>query len=359
MRSAPAVARDGTAAPGRAGNVPRRLGRAAAACLCALVTAWGVLALWFQLPTIPAVVIGTLLGLSGTLASWTLLRRCQYGAWYKAVAVFAASVLLLGAWWQSLAPSHDRLWADDVARLLESRIEGERVTLHHVRNFAWRSETDYTARWETRAYDLSRLKSADLILSYWMGPHIAHTLVSFGFDDGQRLVFSLEIRKESHEAFSAVGGFFRQFEQVMIAADESDIVKTRTNARGEQVYLYPVKIERAQLRALFLAYLKQAQQLRQAPSFYNTMTRNCTTIIFDLARQIAPGLPLDYRLLLSGHFAEYAQQQGALVSNLPFPELMAASHINARARHAAGASAADFSRAIRLGLPGAQAQKLP
>lgn len=327
------------------------------ACLCTLVAAWGVLALWFQLAAGPAVFLGALLGGSGTAAAWMLLRRSQDHAWYKAVSVFAAAVLLLMLWWQSITPSHERVWADDVARLLESRIEGDRVMLRNVRSFNWRSETDYTPRWETRSYDLRQLKSADLILSYWMGPHIAHTLVSFGFDDGRRLVFSLEIRKEGHESFSAVGGFFRRFEQVIIAADERDIVKTRSNARGEEVYLYPVKITRSQLRSLFLAYLEQAAQLRHAPSFYNTMTSNCTTIIFDLARQIAPGLPLDYRLLLSGHFAEYAYEQGALASSLPYPRLQALGHINARAQAADGAGSAAFSHAIRAGIPGAGGQE--
>jgi hypothetical protein len=98
---------------------------------------------------------------------------------------------------------HTNVWADDVAQLLEA---GSTATmfLNNVRNFQWRSETDYTPQWESRTYDLDRLRSADLVL-YWMGPHIAHTLVSFGFDGGERVVFSLEIRKERHESFSAIG----------------------------------------------------------------------------------------------------------------------------------------------------------
>jgi len=342
------------AAPARGGWL-RRLGRGALALVVLLFTAWGAGALWFQLGPGRAQFALLPWCLAGAAAAWALLRRRPGRAGKTALAVFAAAALLLFAWWQSLAPSHARAWADDVARLLEARVAGDQVTLRNVRNFDWRSETDYTPRWETRELDLRGLRSADLILSYWMGPHIAHTLVSFGFDDGRRLVFSLEIRKERQEAFSAVGGFFRQFEQVIIAADESDIVKTRSNARGEQVYLYPVKITRPQLRSLFLAYLNQAEQLRRSPSFYNTLTSNCTTIIFHLARQIAPGLPLDYRLLLSGHFAEYAYDQGALASTLPYKQLQALGHINARAQAAAAANPAAFSDAIRVGIPGAGA----
>src|SRR5690606_21094722 len=104
----------------------------------------------------------------------------------------------------SLRPQQQRDWADDVAVLLEPEVHGNRVVLHGVRDFDWRSDSDYTARWEDREYDLDKLVSADLAMSYWMGPHIAHTLVSFGFSDGQRLVFSLEIRKERGESFSAL-----------------------------------------------------------------------------------------------------------------------------------------------------------
>ncbi|CAM5183379.1 Lnb N-terminal periplasmic domain-containing protein [Alishewanella longhuensis] len=155
-------------------------------------------------------------------------------------------------------------------------------------------------------------------------------MVSFGFTDGQQLVFSLEIRKEQHESFSAIGGFFRQFEQVIIAADEQDIIRTRSNARQEDVYLYRLVMTQPQLRTLFLGYLETAESLRKTPQFYNTLSSNCTTIVFDLARQIAPNIPLDHRLLLSGHFAEYAYDFGALTPGYSYTELKARGYINPR-----------------------------
>ena len=133
--------------------------------------------------------------------------------------------ICLGAgavWWVLQKPSNNRIWADDVSQLLQSEVQGDQVKLINVRNFEWRTETDYSPRWEKREYDLSLLQSADLILSYWMGPHIAHTLVSFGFTDGRQLVYSLEIRKEKGEQFSAIAGFFRQYESILVAADERD-----------------------------------------------------------------------------------------------------------------------------------------
>ena len=241
--------------------------------------------------------------------------------------------------------------------MLEAGIDGSHVHLKNVRNFEWRSETDYTPQWENRTYDLDRLRSADLVLSYWMGPHIAHTLVSFGFDGGERVVFSLEIRKERHESFSAIGGFFRQFEQILVAADERDIVRTRSNARGEAVYLYRLQMSQANVRALFLEYLHAANELRRTPRFYNTLTSNCTTIVFELARLIAPALPADYRLLLSGHFAEYIHDLHGLTPGHRYAELQALGHINERAL-ASDASGDDFSMSIRQGVPGVPADEV-
>lgn len=342
------------------------LGRAVSTLVLAVLAAWGTGALWFQLPrpaALAAVCAWCALGLAAVLAPWIWPgRRRTVGL----LAAFAAAALALLAWWQSLAPSHDRVWADDVARLLAPEIDGDRVVLHNVRNFDWVTETRYTPRWETRSYDLSRLVSGDLILSYWMGPHIAHTLVSFGFDDGRKLVFSLEIRKEKQESFSAVGGFFREFEQVIIAADERDIVRTRSNVRKEDVYMYRLRATPAQLRTLFKAYLERAERLRTTPEFYNTLTSNCTTIVFDLARQIDPGLPLDYRLLLSGHVDEYAYDQHALTPGVPFAQLRRLGYIDVRARQADANAHRDghtddsraFSRAIRTGIPGVPAAEL-
>lgn len=169
-------------------------------------------------------------------ASWQVAR----GRGHRRLGMaFGASLALAGLWWLLLTPRQDRVWADDVAqRLHVVSFDGRHVVLDNVRDFTWRSETDYDAHWVRRAYDLDQLRSADLVLSYWMGPAIAHTLISFGFEDGRHVVFSLEIRKERGESFSALGGFFRKFEMTLVAAEETDIIRTRTNARGEDVYLY-------------------------------------------------------------------------------------------------------------------------
>lgn len=320
------------------------------ALLIVMLGAWGGCALWYQGPApVAGRVLLIVLWLLPVLMTLALLAGARGGwRWGPAALVLAAIVML--AWWSSIRPTHARDWADDVARMLVSRSEGDQVTLENVRNFVWRTETDYDMHWDSRRYDLSQLVSADLLLSYWMGPAIAHTLVSFGFADGQRLVFSLEIRRQRGEQFSALGGFFRKFETVIVAADERDILRTRTNARGEDVYLYRLRLRPDQLRKVFLGYLEHAAQLREQARFYNTLTSNCTTIVFELARRLSPGLPLDYRLLLSGYFAHYVFDHGVLTPGYSFQQLQDAGRITQRAR--ASEDGDDYSRIIRRGVPG-------
>jgi hypothetical protein len=329
--------------------VRRRWGRGALSLLMAALWLWAALALEYQFSGLWRIGL-QLLWSAATLAGLVALWRPQAsvtGPW-----AYGLALLLLLVWWCSLRPSQTRDWSPDVSRSLqvEGLDGGPRIRLVNVRNFQWQTAERYEARWETREYDLDGLVSADLLLSYWMGPSIAHTLVSFGFADGRYLTFSLEIRKERQERFSALGGFFRQFEQVMIAADERDIVRLRTNVRGEEVILYRLNVPPEGLRTAFLGYLRDAEALRRAPEFYNTLTSNCTTIPFGIARRFAPGLPLDARLLLSGHFAEYVFDQGGLTPGYDFQRLTAAGRMTERAR--AAGDATDFSRRIRLGVPG-------
>lgn len=263
--------------------------------------------------------------------------------WVLAACVLA--LIVLAFWWLSLKPSNDRDWADEVSRPLRGSVQGALVTLHDIRDFDWRSDTDYTARWHDGTYDLDTLTSVDMALSYWMGPAIAHTLVSFGFEDGRHVVFSVEVRRERDEAFSSLGGFFKQFELAIVAAEERDILYVRAGPRGEQVFLYPVRMPVPAMRALFKSYVARANQLTIEPRFYHTLTANCTTLVYDMVRPLVPGLPLDIRLILSGYLPEYLYGHGGLDTSLPLDVLRARADITRHASHPG--PALEFSQRIR------------
>ena len=314
-----------------------------------LVTVWGALALWYQIPgsrglKFLGVALWLLFALATIVSLWQ--GRVVFGLGFA----LAFGALLL--WWQHLLPSNDRAWADDVAKMTTGVVQGDRVVLHNVRNFDWRSDTDYTQRWETRSYDLNRLNSLDMILSYWGSQAIAHVLISFGYDDGSHVVFSVEIRREKTESFSEIGGFFKEFELSIIAADERDVVRVRTNVRGEDDYLYRIRIPQAEMRSLFLAYVDHANALVQTPRFYNTITVNCTTLVYHMMRRIVGYLPWDYRILLSGYLPAYVYKVGGLDSRYSLQKLRELGHLTDRAKQSP--SLDTFSADIRKGVPTVQ-----
>ncbi len=316
--------------------------------LVLLCSVWAVLALWFQAP-------GGLAGRSGLIGlwlAWTLLvLLLLWRDWpWLGVAAYALAFAVLLGWWGTLTPSHERQWAEDLAHITTGEVQGSHVTLHNVRNFSWRGEHDYEAAWEVREYDLTQLQSVDMITSYWSMPAIAHVLVSFGFADGNFVTFTVEVRREKTEVFSELGGFFKQFELAIIASDERDVIHVRTNVRDEDAYLYRIGLSDVAMRSLFLAYVDEANRLASQPRFYQTITANCTTLVFTMMQSIVDGLPLDYRLLLSGYLPSYVEKMGGLEPGHELAELREAGRITLRARQAGRSD--NFSMVIRQGVPG-------
>jgi len=266
-----------------------------------------------------------------------------------------AYALLFGAvlvWWLSIPPSNERDWLPEVAELPHARIEGDLVTISNVRNFHWRSESDFEPRWEERRYDLDELVGVDIFLSYWGSPMIAHTIASWEFADGPPLAISIETRKERGEAYSAVLGFFRQFELYYVVGDERDLVGLRTNHRGEQVYLYRLKVPVEAAREILLDYLAEVNRLAESPRWYNASSHNCTTEIRHRVQHVGRGNPLHWKLLVNGYIDELGYERGQVDTSLPFEELRRRSEITDAAR--AAGDGPDFSQRIRAGLPGAR-----
>ncbi len=269
--------------------------------------AWSTIAIWLNLSGVPRLLaLGFLFGLGlATLVARSYKRRWGWLA-------FVLSAVVVTGWYQTIQPRADREWATDVARGVRAQVDGSHVTLANLRDFKWQSEDNATERWITQDLDLNQLDSVDMLTSVWSNPDIAHLLVSFGFTDGKQVVFSVEIRREEGETFSEIGGFFRQFELVLIGATERDIVKLRTDYRGEEVRMFPVSLTADQRRALFMSYVDLAQDLERKPRFYNTISANCTTVVYGLARNLKSDLPIRKSLILSGRLPQYLDDLGVL-----------------------------------------------
>ena len=313
-----------------------------------LLTTWAAAALYFDFTVpwlrVPLAIVYSLC----VLAALVLRRRHGTGL---AIGVAGFGLVLL--WWLSLKPSQNRNWQPDDARTAWADVNGDEVTIHDVRNCDYRTETDYTCSWETRHYNLSNLQHLDIFITYWGSPWIAHPILSFDFGEQGHQPMSIETRDVVGQSYSAIRGFFRQYELIYLASDERDVIRLRTNFRkDEEVHLLRTTAPPERARELFLQYLDRINELHQQPEWYNALTNNCTTNIA-VSSAVAQDrrVSWNWRILLNGKGDEMMYNRGQLVTDgLPLAELMERAHINAAAR--AADDSPDFSKLIRVGRPG-------
>lgn len=245
-------------------------------------------------------------------------------------------------------PSHQRRWSPEQAILPHIVIEGSLAHIENVRNFNFRTGTDFTADYRDQTYHLDRLERVWYVLapftSTWRGP--AHCFLTFGFSDSQYLSISVEARREIGEQFSIWKGVLRQFELIYVIGDERDLIGLRATVWDAPVYLYPMRATPAQVQGVFRQMIQRALMLEQQPTFYNTITNNCTTNILDAVNAVSPK-PIRYSpsLLLPGYSDALAHKRGLIDTDLSLAEARATFQINARAKAAKGQ--ANFSERIR------------
>jgi hypothetical protein len=271
--------------------------------------------------------------------------------WTAALALGFVAVLALAAWsYFGPRPSADREWAEEHRVAPEFLVEGDALTVRSVRNFRWRSESEYDASWEKRSYDLSELRGVWYILTpfstAWRGP--AHALVSFQFGEDEFLAVSVEARREVGERYGLLKGMLRRFEIIYVAGDERDLVGVRAIHRGDSVFTYPARASAEGARALLLDMADEANRLRTEPVFYHTVSENCTTRLLDHVNRVAP-VPIrwSWQILLPGYSDALAHRLGILDTDLPLDEARQRWYANDRSRE--WRDAEDFSVRIREG----------
>lgn len=314
--------------------------------VCSLGT-WIVLTLKFS-PALPepwrtpsAAVSGVILLLS--LVRWRKRRLLRI----VTLALFCIGGML----WAGIRPSNDRNWVPEVAVLPWGEVNGSLVTIHNIRNFNYRSESDFDAVYDTRTYNVDQLTEVDILVAYWAGKAIGHVMVSFGFENRDFVAFSIETRKEVGEQYSAIKGFFRNYEITYVVADERDVIGVRALHRDpeEQVYVLRTRMVLQNGRKLFMEYVRQINRLRTEPAFYNTLTTNCTTQVLALVKALGGVAQYTWKILLSGYVPDYLYETEALMPGMSFDEIMKRALVNERAKQAI--SDPNFSLRIREGVP--------
>jgi Domain of unknown function (DUF4105) len=329
-------------------RVLRTMGLTALWFVLALMTLWVVAALYVDFRIAALRIPVTVMYVVAIIAILVKVNRPLC----KAALCFAGFCIVL-TWWLSLKPSNRGNWQVDAARTASIEINGDRVTIHNLRNCDYHTETDYTSCWSDRTVYLSQLRYADLFFTTWGPKYIGHPIVSFQFGDNDHIAFSIEARYKAGQTYSAILGFFRQYELIFIAADERDVIRLRTNYRkDEEVFLYRTTVSPDRARKIFLIYADYLDKLKDHPEWYNALTRNCTTTLdTKIAADVKNPQPWNYQLLLNGTLDELLYDRGRLVTGeLPFPELKRREHINPVAQAANGSP--DWSALIRVGRVG-------
>ena len=287
-------------------------------------------------------------------AAWlavTALTLWQLPA-YPLISTLAFGALIAAWtwWWESMQALATRNWIPEDERQATATLTGTQLTVDNLRNFTWLSSREFLPRWERRSCDLTKLAAVDLFVCTWGDPRIAHLIVSFVFSDTEPLAFSIEIRREEHEKWSMLAGFMKSYELLVIAADERDVIRVRTNVRGERVRRYRLVTTQAMREQMLMRYIQELNEAAALPRFYNTLYRNCTTEVMRILRDTGLAVPPDWRLIMPGYVPEYLYRHRLIATDRPFAQMQSAADIGELAR-AADADPA-FSSVIRGG-PGA------
>jgi hypothetical protein len=231
-------------------------------------------------------------------------------------------------------PSLDRNWTRDQQVLARAEISGNTVAISNIRNITYRTTSDYDVHYYDKTFDLDKLESVWYVVEPFSGhgAGAAHTFLSFGFEGGDYVAISVEIRKEEGESFSPTKGILRQYEIVYVIADERDVIKLRSNYRKDEVFLYPVNTTKEHMQKLFVSMLERANKLASEPEFYNTLVNTCTTNIVRHVNELVPGrIPFSYKVLMPAYSDELARELGLIDNTLSVEELRSRYRINDRA----------------------------
>ena len=313
--------------------------------LSVVPTAWAAMAIYYS--NLPGSLVRSVCAVASFIIALSIAFRAP--SFKCGIITYGIAFGVVFIWWWLIPASNHRHWQQDVAVLPYADISGNTITIHNIRNFDYTSSTDYTPAYYDKTVYLDQLQTVDFFLIYWGPKLMAHTIMSFGFEDGTYIAISIETRKEKGEEYSAIKGFFKKFELTYVVADERDVVRLRSNYREEDVYLYRLKVETQLARDVFLDYFKVINRLVEQPKWYNALTHNCTTTIRGHTKPYNPEAKFDWRMLANGLIDEMGYERGAIATHLPFEQLKKQSLINPHAQTLD--QDPDFSHKIRKELP--------
>ena len=312
-----------------------------------IMSAWAIFALYFAKS--PAQIFRFIAVGLFVYANLTVFMNAKHR--WRFLAFFAGTFVIVLVWWSLIPPSNDRDWATEMSVLPRATFSNNFVKIYNIRNNDYQTANEFTPHYYDKTFDLNKLKKVYFIVSYWGNvKKIAHTFLSFEFEDGECLAISIELRREKGEKYDPVKGLFKMYEIMYVVADERDVIRLRTNYTKDRVYLYPLKFPREESRKLLVDMLSEANKLNDEPEFYNTITRNCTvSLIHHFAKVSESKIEFYIEYLLNGFLDWRLYENGAIDTKLPPKEVKQAYYISEVAQKYNDNK--NFSEKIRAHLP--------
>lgn len=315
--------------------------------LISLFHIWSLLALYFCFSTSFIVIKILSLLIYFALVVWIVWRsKSKMTSFFMSLVLF----LVVAIWFMSIKPKEDGIYPPHL-RLASVEFDGNLIKIDSIRNSTYRSEEDFDAHYYKETYDLDKIQGVDFFVNYWGIEKVAHTFVSFRFADGKFLPVSVETRPQVGKVYGMLKGFFKQYELIYIWSTEQDLVKSRTNYRLEDVYLYRLNFTPVEARELIVDMLKATNQIAKEQVFYNTAIHSCTNTIGDHVLNAVPSRPFSIwdRRMLTGDVDQRLYKNGWLeIYGKTFEELRKDAYINPRAQSTN--SGINFSKRIRTHL---------
>ena len=238
-------------------------------------------------------------------------------------------------------------WDVGMERIPLVTFDGDLIRIKNYRNFRYNHDGTHEGNYEERTVDVSSIVCADFIVVPFANQRdLAHTMMSFGFNDGQHMVVSVEARRRLHQQYGIIKGIFGAFPIMYAIADERDAIGQRTEIRGDDVYLYRSSATPEQVQSFFHCVITRVDKLSQSPEKYNTITNNCLTNIRYHVNRIWPNrIPWNWRLLINAHSDYFAYKLGLIESDESFESTHEHANITAKAK--GNWHREDFSTIIR------------
>ncbi len=269
-----------------------------------------------------------------------------------ALRILTLTVLGLGIYLFLQTPSNDRNWTTDASRIPAIRMEDNNAIISDVRDWRYDANGPTEERWKEGRYrpeDITRVWFVVNPFKGWDG--VAHTMLVFDFKDSEPVVVSVEARREHGEDFWIGTGLLRQYELIYLWGTERDFYTRRAVYWGEELFMYPLKMDHAYAVELFETLARATNELPEHPRFYNSLTDNCTNLLADSANAVRPDtLSWHIARILPGYSEEFLYDLGYFDASGTLEEVKARYAVRDLVREVANEE--DFSAALRQRLTG-------